>query len=65
MENEIPQTTTVSKRKTRILQSTWARMRRKVSKYASKKQRQKEARELQARYNGKQQQISKENRIED
>ena len=65
MENETPQTKTSQKRKSRILQSIWARIRRHESKFALKKHKEKEHRELTNRYEGKIQQLSKEKRSED
>jgi len=56
------ETAPLPKRKQRILQSTWARLRRQASKFAFKKHSEKEARELESRYEGEFQQQSKEKR---
>jgi hypothetical protein len=60
---ETTQTTqTTSKRKARILQSTFARLRRQASKFASKKHKMKMKRENNARIEGAEHRLPKQKR---
>jgi hypothetical protein len=55
-------TQTTSKRKARILQSTFARLRRQASKFASKKHKMKMKRENNARIEGAEHRLPKQKR---
>jgi|15BtaG_2_1085339.scaffolds.fasta_scaffold22428_3 hypothetical protein len=60
---ETTQTTqTISKRKARILQSTFARLRRQAAKFASKKHKMKMKRENNARIAGAEHRLPKQKR---
>lgn len=52
----------IPKRKNRILQSTWARLRRQASKFAVKKHKLKKEHDLISKYEGELKQLPKEKR---
>lgn len=64
MEETIDINQKMPKRKARILQSTFARLRRKASKFASKKHKMKIKRENNARIEGAEQRLPKQKRHE-
>ena len=63
MEQNIKNDQKIPKRKARILQSTFARLRRQASKFATKKHKIKEKRENDARVNGVEQRLPKHKRM--
>ncbi len=62
MEHDTKDGQKIPKRKARILQSTYARLRRKASKFASKKHKIKAKRESDARISGVEQRLPKQKR---